>query len=84
MVRFSNRCKTRKYKEGIHALRLGGVPSGSEGIVVLAISSPVVASWVLFVSEAIAVGTRYNFKCRLWTWQEYVARRAGCEVQRIQ
>ena len=58
MVKFSNRCKTRKYREGIHALRLEGVPSGREGIVVLAISSPVVASWALSASEAIAVGKR--------------------------
>lgn len=39
--------------EGLHALRLGGVPSCAGGIVVLAISSLVVASWVLFGSEAI-------------------------------
>ena len=58
MGRFSNRCKTRVYREGIHALRLGGVPSGGGGIVVLAISSPVVASCVIFASEAIAVGRR--------------------------
>ena len=44
------------YREGIHALRLGGVPSGGGAIVVLATSSPVVASCVLSASEAIAVG----------------------------
>lgn len=40
--------------EGLHALRLGGVPSCAGVIVVLVISSPVVASWVLFGSEAIS------------------------------
>lgn len=36
--------KARVCGGGVHALRLGSVPSG--GTVVLAISSPVVASWL--------------------------------------